>query len=251
MRDQRGVLPFSKVIEYNLNVIREVEKEKPGTCKWLMDEWGIKDFGRYPSELLLMQNLRQDDSARPYGIAIYPRSDWNGAFYSSTLGLKTLMKDVKSEFNIRVAECENKVDIVRLLRKFNKKYNHPETGIGQKISLFILGGHGTEDSITFGRPFKRTGVLKIEDIDRLIAEESKGYFEENPTFMLASCSTGADGGIGEKISKHYNAKVFAPKIPSALVNIFAGRTRGGKWRFHADYTANAKRIFKQGNPVMK
>lgn len=245
-----AVLPFSEAVEANLSRIQMVDRENLGACKWLREEWGIKDFGRYPADMLKMQYERRDDTSRPYGVLIMPRSDWNGAFYFNRFLFKDLLKDVQGDFNLRVAECEGKVKLIRLLRKFNEKY-HTKDGKGQKISLMVLGGHGTENTITFGRGYKKSDILKIDDLERGLSNEPREYFEESPTFILASCSTGADKGIGQKLSAKFGAKVFAPEKPDGVEKISAGRTKGGRWRFHAKYSKGTKKIFKQGEKQEK
>lgn len=243
--DKEQIKNFREVVDLNVRTIQAVEKVTPGASAWLAKEWGIRDFGRYPAEVLSAQFLGKGDINTPYGIVVMPREDWNGAFYNSNYPLKILYKDVKNEFNLRVAECQGKVELIRTLRKFNQTYNLRDGG--RPISLIILGGHGTEHTIQFGRNWKKSEVLKLEDLDRALANEPKAYFDENPTFILASCSTGAEEGIGKEISKRYAAKVFAPKAPTFLLKIKAGKTKGGKWRFHAFYgKSESKQIFKQG-----
>lgn len=247
---EEKVMPFNEVVEANLRRIQEVDRVNSGACKWLRDEWGVKDFGRYPADMLKMQYERRDDVSRPYGVIIMPRSDWNGAFYYNRFLFRDLLEEVQGDFNLRVAECEGKVELIWYLRKFNEKYNAKD-GKGQKISLMVLGGHGTENTITFGRSYKKSDVLKIDDLERAVSNEPREYLEENPTFILASCSTGADKGIGQKLSAKFEAKVFAPEKPDSVGHIWAGRTKGGRWRFHAKYSKGTKKIFKQGEKQEK
>jgi flagellar biosynthesis/type III secretory pathway protein FliH len=245
---KESIKSFSMVVYDNLKRLQELEKQSPEAARWLYDNWSIADFGRYPADVLAEQYQQRDNRTVPYGVVIMPRSDWNGAFYSTDYPLGELHTQVKGEFLLRIAECETKIDVVRMLRKFNSLYS-PEDASGQKISLLILGGHGSETSIRFGGKDKKH-ILLIEDLDRTLADEPRGYFEDEPTFILASCSTGAKEAIGQKLSQKYGAKLIAPDVPTAPYKFVANRRRGGKWRFNAFYREDeAKKIFKQGTEI--
>lgn len=150
---------------------------------------------------------------------------------------------------MRAFECESKQDIARVLIKSEKKYN-PE-GKGHKISLLILGGHGSEDSIHFGGWYKRN-ILYLEDLAGRGVGRTNRFFEKNPTFILASCSTGADRGIGQELSKTFGAKVIAPKVPTNVEKFYAGKRPGGKWRFNAQFIVKgSETVYMQGEKKEK
>ena len=238
---------FGQAVFSNLKVIGEVEKAEPGTCKFLYDGFGITDFGRYPAELLLKQKKEFENLENPYGVIIFPRNDWNGAFYSDNNALGDFLKELDGKFCLRVFECESKMDIARALVTSNQRYN-PDNGKGHKISLLILGGHGTENSIQFGGKDERHS-LTTDDLFGHGIQKTGQFFEENPTIILSSCSTGAEGGIGQELSKKFGAKVIAPKVPTGLEAIHGSKRRGqDKFRFNAVYSkgANIKSLYKMG-----
>lgn len=72
----------------------------------------------------------------------------------------------------------------------------------KKYSHIHICGHGTPESIIFASYFSLTD----ENVGKL-----KFNLSQNATIDLDSCSTGAFGGIGEKICNVSNRKVFAPK----------------------------------------
>lgn len=242
--------PFNDTVYSNIKTIQQLEKSYPGVCRFLWDEFHIADFGRYPKEVLLKQRENFHDLRNPYGLVVFPRDDWNGAFYADKMALERMFEQLNGEFGLRVFECEGKVDVVRALKKCDDTYNPPD-GSGHKISLLILGGHGTENSIRFGGNDKRH-VLYTEDLARKVSGKAGEYLDENPTIILASCSTGAENGIGQELSKRFGAKVVAPKKPSAIIDLHASRNRGGKFRFNATYAKNdLKNVYVQGVPVVK
>lgn len=224
----------------NLKTITELEEKQPGTTMFLYKEFGIIDFGRYPTDMLLKQAEEFDDTSKPYGVILYPFNDWNGAFYADKKAFEELYKGVKGEFSLRVVECEGKIDVARALIKLNRKYNPPD-GTGYKIQLAILGGHGTEDSIRFGGEEERH-VLRTKDLMGKGTEKASQFFDENPTIILVSCSTGADAGIGLELSKKLRAKVIAPKTRTNLTSLYASRNRGQeRFRFNAKFAHEKQR----------
>lgn len=244
-----NIKSWGEVVYRNLNVMRELEEAYPRACLFLYKKFGIMDFGRYPTELLLRQIEEYDERIKPYGVILYPRHDWNGAFYESASILEDFFKKIRDEFSLRVVECDGKMDVVKTLIAFNRKYNPPD-GSGHKISLAIIGGHGTKDRIAFGGSDARHSLFTKDLMGRGTTKASQ-FFEENPTIILVSCSTGAEQGIGQELSVKLGAKVIAPTVPSALSALHANKKRGQKaFRFNAEYTKKPKKsIFLQGERI--
>ncbi len=243
------------VVGNNLRAIRAIERKKQGSCKFLHDEFGISDFDRYPTEMLLRQIEEFDSRRNPYGLIIFPRDDHNGSFYLDKSILEDLYDQLDGEFSLRVCECETKRDIARVLIKLNKRYNPPD-GIGHKISLLILGGHGEKNNINFGGYEDRSDPsrsLSASDLMGRGVKKTSQFFEDNPTIILSSCSTGTEGGIGQELSEKFKAKVLAPKKPTGLLGIYASKRRGqNNFRFNVAYTdSDSKKLYKSGEPKEK
>ena len=241
---------FDQVIDKNLTAITKLENVRPGASEFLYREFGIADFGRYPTQLLNAQYEEADSLDKPYGVILFPRNDRNGAFYDNNFAFNELFERLQGEFGLRVVECEGKMDVARALIALNKKYN-PADGNGHKISLAIIGGHGTENSIRFGGGDERHALFTPDLMGRGVQRTSE-FFEGNPTFILVSCSTGADKGIGQKLSEVMGAKVIAPKVPTSIDEYQVGKRRGGKFRFNARYfddykEGGVKRVYVGGN----
>ncbi len=113
----------------------------------------------------------------------------------------------------------------------------------------ILGGHGTERSIAFGGSNERH-TLRIEDLLGRGVRKTGGFFEDEPTIILTSCSTGADAGIAQRLSRTFGAKVIAPKIPTNVKAYHATRRQGEKkFNFSAEYNdEGSKSLYVSGNP---
>lgn len=239
---------IESTVVLNFESIEGLEEKEHGCPVLLHEEFGISDFARYPSSLLLEQYRKREDCDKPYGVIIFPKEDYNGAFYAdgSRWALGDLDESAKGKFYLRVAECESKQDIARVFIKFNKKYN-PKDGSGHKISLLILGGHGTEYSIRFGGDDARH-TLQIEDFTGKGVKKTSKFFESNPTIILSSCSTGVEEGIGQELSKKLGAKVIAPKVPTNLHSINL-KEKEGSFTFDVEYKSDEKGEYQQGVSV--
>ncbi len=229
---------IEEIVDKNISAIVQLESEKPGICEFLYREFGVADFGRYPVDLLLKQYDEVNNLENPYGVILFPRNDWNGAFYQDNFALGEFFQKLEGEFSLRVFECDGKIGLARALIRLNRKYNPPNKK-GHKISLAIVGGHGTENSIRFGGNEERD-TLYLKDLMGKGAKRTSEFFEESPTIILISCSTGVDRGIGQKLSKVMGAKVIAPRVPTNIQEIQVGRRRKGKFRFNAKYESEEK-----------
>ncbi len=215
-----------------------------GITKRLTDSFGIVEFGRYPESMLFEQDRETGNMDRPYGIILFPKTDWNGAFYNS----KGTFAKLESSFDagpelvpylLRIFECGSRKDVGRILNDLDTQY-----GDTHKISFAIIGGHGTKDSIQLGEfrehsEGKRGNLnneLTPDDLQGSRVHEIGGFFEPGATIILESCSTGQEEGIGQKLSQKFGLKVIAPREPVGLV-IITPYIRGadGKLNFTVDY----------------
>lgn len=237
---------FDLVLQRNLGRLREIEKIESGASQFLYKEFGICDFGRYPLEVLVDMVRNYNNKEKPYGLVIFPRDDHNGAFYGGLDSFKNLYGQLNGEFLLRIVECENKTDIARSLLKLDKLYSSDDDS-GQKISLLILGGHGEKNSIEFGGKDKKH-KLHIDDLAGSGVRKTNKFFIENPTFILNSCSTGVQKGIGQELSEIFKAKVIAPKIPVPLPKLKAIKNENGNFEFDAEFIGqDSKMLYQMGN----
>lgn len=214
-------------ITRNFMSVFELESQRPGIASALNKEFGISCFGRYPKNLLIAQYDNKDKKEEPYGVIINAKEDYNGAFYGNVNTYNKLFAQLQNRQKIRVFEVESPLDIVRVLNQGRHKYG--------KISFAIIGGHGTEKSVWFGRDFSsRKPSLRQEDLKRKGASALTLAFVENPTIILNSCSTGALGGIGEDMS-NLGATIIAPPTPAAIKDIDVSIDHQGRPQFNVEY----------------
>src|SRR3989338_4820917 len=135
---------LTRILFNNFLIMSEMEEKRPGAAKFLNEKFGIFDFARYPKDMLLSQFDNYENDALPYGVIFYPRNDFNGKFYSDHEVFNGLFRELEGKYLIRIAEGEGKLDIVKMLHRFDGKY-----GKKHKISFAVIGGHGTAESIQF------------------------------------------------------------------------------------------------------
>lgn len=212
----------------NLSKMMEMEDQYPGLPKVLFNEFGIRVFNRYTMETLLELCDNKDKDNIPYGIIIQPINDWNGAFEQPKL-IDELNSDLKGKYYLRIFECSDKLEIAKALGKLARRYQ------AHKISFAIIGGHGTKTSIQFGKRFTERDILHLEDFTDPRMLHNQSYFEQNPTIILKSCSTGKFGGIAQKLSETFNAQVIAPTLPTSIKKININFDENGKVKFDVEY----------------
>lgn len=229
-----------EIIETNFQAIHELEVQRPGITRVLNREFGIRNFARYPIDLLINQYDQIDNVDLPYGIVIFPKGDHNGAFYEFEDKLKQISEQLDGKYTIRVSEAASKFEIAKALIRFNRRY-----GQHHKISFAIIGGHGSKDSIKFGESFFGD-ELDVEDLKGRGVQRTSEFFEANPTIILNSCSTGVEGGIGQKLSEAIGATVIAPERLTGRASINV-KLENGRLNFEVDYPINAsKEVYDKG-----
>lgn len=130
----------------NLVSIISLEQARPGICRLLGEEYNLRHFYRYPSEVLIRQYDAHGSSKLPYGVVLYPDWDHNGAFARNSI-FEKLSDDLSNlGYAMRIFECKSTIDVARALIKANRWY-----GARHRISFAVIGGHGESDRIRFGR----------------------------------------------------------------------------------------------------
>jgi hypothetical protein len=220
-----------KYLLMNLASLSSLEMERPGITNVLGSEFGIYNFARYPTELLIDQydQINAKDNL-PYGVIVYPNADHNGAFYGSNKVFKGLSDQLQGKYSIKTYEAKDSLGLVSAINNARHRYG--------KISFAVIGGHGSEDHVQFGGAarqfFEKKGELQQKDVLRKGASSLQLAFVENPTIILDSCSTGSMGGIGEEISK-LGANVIAPPVPVSPGAINVDIMPDGEITFNVKY----------------
>jgi hypothetical protein len=223
-------------LETNMEKIEHLEIERPGITKVLISDFHIKEFRRYPNEVLIEQ-FDQRKINIPYGVVLYSNEDHNQAFDMDTKVLRSLFEQSKeNNIGLRVMEFDSKYELIRNMAQLNARY-----GGENKISYLLLGAHGQEESFqtTFSEEVHKN------DFDGKGVQRVKDFFVANPEIILASCSTGVPNGIAQKISEMYDAKVYAPDKPTS-VNRITMKIKGTAPTFSVQYQDNVLQSYTHG-----
>ncbi len=206
---------FATRFKENTLAALKIEMQRSGAVKQLSETFGIQAYSRYPKDLLVHQYDNIDNIDDPYGIIVYPRADHNGAFYRSrnkTVFTEFAKDNAEAGHQVRVFECENRIDTAKKLITANKMY-----GDKQKIAYAIIGGHGNSESLVQGDE-KKLGTLSEFTTDTILSGDGikqavSRFFVSRPTFIFDSCSVGEDDGIAQVFAEENDAEVYATDKP--------------------------------------
>jgi hypothetical protein len=205
----------------NLNAIAELETVRPGASKLLHDFYGIRAFARYPTQMLIDQYDNHGKTDKPYGITVTAIEDHNGAFGASKSDAGRPYRGLRDHFYTRAIEAKNKIELGKNLLKLKSLY-----GDAQKIQFVFLQAHGEPDGFMLGNYglFSHIGEISLTT---QIGNNTRQLFTEKPVIVLASCSTGAENGIAQKLSRDLYATVIGPEEQSELTEMIVVNTPAG------------------------
>ncbi|MFA5987394.1 MAG: hypothetical protein WC797_01955 [Candidatus Paceibacterota bacterium] len=230
------------MLPLNMRNVAELEKERPGSVEFLYREYGIKIFGRYPVNLLIKQVDAEGDTKTPYGIVVYPKSDYNGAFYENKGIFSSLGEQLGDEYLIRFSEAKSGPDFLYRIYSASKKFG--------KISFAVVGGHGEQTSIQYGNPSASDSFVYLKDLGMSGASKVSRHFIDEPTFILVSCETGKGEGMAQRGSKIISkAKFLAPEQSSNIRELKVSGVKEHKLHFQAKYSKGETKKYFGGVDV--
>jgi hypothetical protein len=201
-------------IAENFRAIAHLESVRPGATKYLSEQFGIRHFNRYPTELLATQFDAKSTAWKPYGIVISAVDDHNGALRSATgmprLGtIGKLYAEVKNSHDMFVAEAATGTEFESHLKQFDS-LNRDR----YKLDFAVIDTHGRPESLTFGR-IPHLGSLAI----RQKLSDVKELFSARASVLLTGCSSGQINGIAQSLSRQFRTTVIAPQEAAGTQSI--------------------------------
>jgi hypothetical protein len=200
------------------------------------EHYNIDFFGRYTWGVLKdMYENKDKKPTRSLAVLAYPKSDWNGVFYSDIPLIKTLSK----HYDLRIFESGKKSDFKKYLEKMKESYG--------KCDLLIISGHGSPTSITLGgsklteaETEKKTGKelvklfeeelgMEISLLDEDVFNTLGGAINKGAAVILQSCSTGDSStmrSIANVLSGFVDGVVYAPDKPTGTPNVYIDDSNG-------------------------
>ena len=236
---------LADTVKKNIKAIETLEVEEEGLTKVLNEEYGINDFGRYPSEILINQFKDFiEEQANPsalkseYGLIVNPRFDKSGAFYQDVELFGSLNEQLnRLGVKLKVVEVDGKLGAVKALNKLRR-----QSGL---ISFAVVGGHGTPDSITMGSD-QSEGQVAIADMQKKGAGALSLAFIDEPSIIFNSCSTGVQEGIGRAISGVHEGNNIAPDKDTSIDSIDISRNPDSKLVFDVSYHESKSMRYSRG-----
>lgn len=214
----------------NINAIMGISKEfgLDGVIK-LYQDYGITHFGRYTVKMLTDQ-LRNEDSKLPYGVAMAAYADHNGALSNSnSIDKRIQLIESAKELGFRTifVEARSKVAVVRRVKWLARKYSD------QKIAFKYISAHGEASRFYLGEGRRDEDFLSVSDLRKESANKMKQYYTDKCPTLFESCSTGLK--IGPEYSKYGNSYSMAPDKPGYLRWVELRRDSSGDLFFDGAY----------------
>ena len=161
----------------NLGYLHELENERPGSARYLTDNFGIVCFSRYPIETLIKQYDERDEKNKPFGVYVTARMDHNGSMYDFNKRDKINILSSKTELNgfgLKIIEVNNTVDAAKKIINLTNTLN-------RKVSFLFINAHGSPNSLALGQFNGFRPDLNIGDITK---PGTKNFFNILKTALL-------------------------------------------------------------------
>lgn len=244
---------FKKYMSKNWDIIAEVEGARPGAALILFNEFGIANFSRYTSEMLIDQYDHRDDPDVRYFVSVSTLDDHNEAFsLSARRGVRQrylrnpidyhgmnpeLYKQLKERgVHLRAYEVSSGSEIMRKMVEAGKRY-------AALIAGAIVQAHGTEKSMLFSienvpglyAERKVRNQITLEDISEKRVGGISRYFEDGASIILRSCSTGKEGGIADVLHQATGLKTIGPSSDTSVESTSLHTGDNGELIFEVEY----------------
>ena len=199
--------------EEHIKRIGILEAERPGAAALLANFYGIRRFARYSKDKLIAQAEAHGDTSKPYGIQITATADLERAYATDTRSEEAALAGLvrRGNYFVRAMEAATTEELYRRMSALDRMY-----GDEHKISFAVVTAHGTPGTLEFGLGYERyLGKLTMDHSLGMVRQ----WFIDNPTIILDSCSTGAEHGMAQKVSRKLHATTTGPETPSGLESL--------------------------------
>lgn len=204
---------------HNVEAMAAIELLEPGAVKVLTEEFGIRNFMRYPTRVMINQYRNRDNKDLDYGVYIMPTTDHNGAFHPSNQHSHLIDSFERSlaqiDAGVRIYEVDTIVGAARAVLSARHKYE-------KQLHFAVIAGHGTPNTLEFDSSDIFTGYMRrmqLRNIPDRPADRMMDIFTRDATLILDSCSTGKIDGLAEELNDFLSAELYAPTAPTKLGSI--------------------------------
>ncbi|MBI1968946.1 hypothetical protein HYS49_03470 [Candidatus Woesearchaeota archaeon] len=218
--------------------LRDLTPEQAKQVFQLGKEQGITHFDRYfknhtfPLEECTLEAITRASSKKPLAVVIHNKNDENEAFADPVYITELL--HVLAHYSVCLFETDNRTEVFEDIKRAATTSKKP-----RKISLLVLGGHGTPQSLNLGKPTHETekyhpvlfnGECYLSIYDGAQFAEMGKHIRKGGKIVLVSCSTGAEivGGknLAQVIAENVpHATIYAPQVDTMLESFVFERGR--------------------------
>ena len=205
------------------SLLRDLTPEQAERAFRAGKEQGITHFDRYfrnhnfPLKECTLEAITKASPQKPLAVIIHNKNDNNEVF--SNVFYITELLHVLDHYSVCLFEADNRTEAFEYIKRAATASKKP-----RKISLLVLGGHGTPYSLNLG---KTDDTEYADDERKQLEREQERYFSILDTarfaemgryvaprgkIVLVSCSTGRYIPNGKNL-----AQVIAENIPHATV----------------------------------
>ncbi len=145
-------------------------------------------FSRSTLAYLLDERMNARPDSRPLAVVIFPKADWNDAFYYEE---KLIRQLIDHGYRVMYYEVSSDEEMVSSLRDATANGKHP-------AQFLMIGGHATKDFLSFSAPDPARAVvadevraLDLSDEDQLKTARFSSMLSSQCSIVLNGCSTGA------------------------------------------------------------
>lgn len=218
--------PWERIPNFhnNLDAIQQLEQSRPGAVRLLSSFYGIRHFGRYPTEMLADQFDKHGDVSQPYGIILSGAQDWCGSFTKVSVAPLELYEKVRATHILRVCEARDETELIERVAKLDLTY-----GEQHKIDFAVIQAHGSNERMSLNAQ-SNLGSIALSSTLAGVGQA----FSPNACVALVACETGQQGGIAQALSRILKTTVVAPGTITGIPELsFAAD--GGIVKIFPDY----------------
>ena len=208
---------FPSVKNVHLEMMKNMEYERPGICKVLYVEFGILNYSRCPIKQWIDQYDQRNDYSHDYGLALFAREDHNGVFIASNDKYEEFKDTLDKANEVNKNKVLFRVIEAATNKELKRKMFHLRTHYQPDISWCIINAHGWAEGFSLSRD--KDGYVQTSKINTLHGKLFLSFFKPEAKIILASCSTGTYEGLAHEISTHSQHEVLAADSPTSVSSL--------------------------------
>jgi len=229
------------IIKKNLLCIKRIEAKHSTICKYLYENYGIKNFGRFSQETWLDQ-YEEREKSKPFGLVVVSRDDWNASSYSegACRAYDNLRIHIHPSHSLKIIEAQSLPELAKLLVSLERKYK-------KSPEFVVWSGHGGGEEFFLGPAKYRKENYKFfierDDFKGVAGKRMQPYldlFSPHTVQILDSCSSDKEENL-PSVAANVTGNIFIyPKGKTQVKDFGVTRDSGGNLSFNVQYDFGIK-----------